>query len=259
MPVTRSSQPDDPRRAVTACSILPSPSSKPSATSAQSPAAMSSARARSSGSPESSSSPVITTLKLSRSRRPASRKAWRARTMTTSPPFMSIAPGPDAFSPGWRVKRWNGLSFSNTVSRWPMRRTLGEPARPIRSATRWPARANGAPSTQRVRKPSASSSARSRRPTSCDAREVHRPAVDVDQALDERERRGLARVDGGGQPALHGRERTLRAERRRHERSRHRERGEPPAMARAYHRYGCRCRVCRRRWPCAIGSKAFSV
>jgi hypothetical protein len=47
---------------------------------------------------------------------PAACMARSAATMTTSPPFMSLEPGPSAMSPR-RTKRWNGLSGSNTVSR----------------------------------------------------------------------------------------------------------------------------------------------
>src|SRR4051812_41031276 len=90
---------------------------------------------------------------------PACFNARSAATMMTSPPFISITPGPRAVESSSRSNRWNGLLGSNTVSRWPMSRSFGPG--PGCSATRWPERLNGAPSTHRVVKPSESSSARS--------------------------------------------------------------------------------------------------
>ena len=70
------------------------------------------------------------------------------------------------------------------------------------SATRCPARLNGAPSTQRVVKPSASSSRAKHVADLPHAGEVHRPAVDVDDALEQRERLGVVRVDRSGDGSL---------------------------------------------------------
>ena len=40
--------------------------------------------------------------------------------MISSPTLMSSTPGPAAVLSFTRVNRWNGLSFSNTVSRCPI-------------------------------------------------------------------------------------------------------------------------------------------
>ena len=69
--------------------------------------------------------------------------------------------------------------------------------RPFRSATRCPARLKPAPSTHFVVKPNASSSRPKRIADLTDAGEVHRPAVDVDDALEQRERLRVALVDRG--------------------------------------------------------------
>ena len=164
VPVTRSVQEDEPRRPITAFRGFPSPSSKPMAISAVRAAATSVRRAGSSGSPGFSSSPPRKTVMARRSRRPAEERARSACTRITSPPFMSITPGPRACMPSRRSNRWNGLSGSKTVSRCPMRRRRGPG--PARSPIRCPARRNGPPSSHRVAKPRASSSRRKIAPTS---------------------------------------------------------------------------------------------
>ena len=84
------------------------------------------ARAESSGAPASSSSPCMTTVMLSRSSTPAAFSARSASTMMTSPPFMSMMPGPFAVLASSRSNVWNGLSASKTVSRWPISRTFAD-------------------------------------------------------------------------------------------------------------------------------------
>ena len=67
--------------------------------------------------------------------------------------------------------------------------------RPACVATRWPARLNGAPSTHVVLNPSASNSARKNVADLPDAGEVVGAAVDVDGALEQRQRLVVVRVD----------------------------------------------------------------
>src|SRR5947209_4622262 len=168
LPVTVSIQPEAARRPMVAVSLpclsftIPS---KPSARSLLLAALTSSARVTSKGEPGFSSAPVNTMVMLVLSSACNLASARNASTMITSPPFMSDTPGPRMRSP-LRSQRWTGLSFSNTVSRWPIKRSR-LPCLPSRAATRWPARCMaGGKSTQRVVKPRWSNSARNMRPTS---------------------------------------------------------------------------------------------
>ena len=79
--------------------------------------------------------------------------------MMTSPPFMSITPGPRAVESSSCSNFWNGLLGSNTVSRCPMSRSFGPGPRMF--GDEMTGTPEGAPSTHRVVKPSESSSARS--------------------------------------------------------------------------------------------------
>ena len=76
------------------------------------------------------------------------------------------------------------------------------------SATRCPARLNAAPSTQRVLNPSASSSRAEHAADLAHALEVLRAAVDVDDALEQRERVAVVRVDEIDERPLLSRTRT---------------------------------------------------
>lgn len=158
-------QPLEPRRAITARRTSPSPSSKPITAAAPRAACTRSARASECGEPERSSSPVRTTVIDSRSSSRASARARTASSWMTSPPFMSMMPGPRAVESVSCSQPRTPLAGSNTVSRCPTSTTRGAPLCPARSAIRWPARPHAAPSTQRVRKPSASHSGRSRSAT----------------------------------------------------------------------------------------------
>ena len=103
--VTCSCHPVVPRRAMTAVFGSPGPSSNPMAMSAPRAASTSAARASASGSPVSSSSPVMTTRTRRRSSAFTSRSAFKAWIRTTSPPFMSMIPGPRAVRSSMRSKR----------------------------------------------------------------------------------------------------------------------------------------------------------
>ena len=85
--------------------------------------------------------------------------------MMESPSFISLTPGPSAVSPR-RSKRWNGLSFSNTVSRWPISNIRRPFPEPTCSATTCPARPTASIGTHRTRNPRFSSSSIMIRPTS---------------------------------------------------------------------------------------------
>ena len=117
VPFTVSVQPVKPRRAATAVRGSPSPSSNPSAICERAPASTSTRRAASIGAPGASSSPLSTTVMLMRSSCPAAFSALSAYSMITSPPFMSVEPGPLAVLSDSRDQRCSGLSGSNTVSR----------------------------------------------------------------------------------------------------------------------------------------------
>ena len=128
-------------------------------------ASISSARDTDRGRPPRSSSPVRTMVISASFRVPAACIARRAATMMTSPPFISLTPGPSARSPR-RTYFWNGLSGSKTVSRWPMSSIRLPLPDPLWTATRWPARSTSCIGTQRTSKSSAFNSACIRRPTS---------------------------------------------------------------------------------------------
>ncbi len=94
---------------------------------------------------------------------PVAASARTAYSSTTSPPFMSPAPIPRAME-SWRTNV--GPSGSTTVSKCPISSIRTAPARPRRSATRWPARRMPAGmSTHRVVNPSESRVARYTAPT----------------------------------------------------------------------------------------------
>ena len=164
--VARIVQEVEERRAIDPTSWVPRRArpSKSSATSLTRAAAIRSARAALSGEPGLSSSPVRTTVMSALFSVPAARIARSAASMITSPPFMSPTPGPSTTSPV-RFQPWNGLSGSNTVSRWPISsRRLPRPS-PLWVAIRWPARPVWVMGIQRTSKPRASNSGRNRRPT----------------------------------------------------------------------------------------------
>ena len=96
VPVTRRVHDVVPRRDVTAKRGSPGPSSKPIAAVAPRAALTSAAREAASGRPGASSSPVMTTATFRSSSAPAAARALSACTITTSPPFMSMMPGPRA-------------------------------------------------------------------------------------------------------------------------------------------------------------------
>ena len=73
---------------------------------------------------------------------------------------------------GWARTRYRGGRSAARAGRGPRC-----------SATRWPARPNGAPSSQRTLNPSASKRGRSMSADLAHAREIHRAAVDVDDLL----------------------------------------------------------------------------
>ena len=163
LPVTSSCQPLEPRREMAAVLGSPSPSSKPMAISAHSPASSSACLDSAWGSPLFSSSPMSRTRMLIRSNWPLSRRARRAWTMITSPPFMSVLPGPLPALGPVTCSFWNGLSSANTVSRCPISRRRG-PRVPW-LASRWPARSKGAPSIHWVLNPSCLNSRSNTEPT----------------------------------------------------------------------------------------------
>ena len=123
--------------------------------------------------------------------RAAPSSAW---IMTTSPPFMSMMPGPRAVRSSMRSNRWNGLSGSNTVSRCPISSTRGpvpatlgdEMAGALERRAVDPA--GGEP--ERVELAAEDVADRAH------AGEVHRSAVDVDHALEQGQRLRIGGVDG---------------------------------------------------------------
>ncbi len=98
-----------------------------------------------------------------------------------------------------------------------------------RSATRWPARLNGAPSTQRVVKPSAVELGREHLPDLAHAGKVLRPAIDVDGPFEERQGFGVVGIHVSDDRAFVGRQSCGRLAVRspRHEQHRNCGRNEP--------------------------------
>ena len=166
-------------------------------------ASTSASRAESSGSPASSSSPVITTTTFIDFERAGAFSALSACTMMTSPPFMSMMPGPRASVSPRRSNFWNGLSASNTVSRWPMRRIFGPAPRVLRDQVPG-ALERGAVDPPRLE----AERVELLQEDLADllhALEVLRAAVDVDDALEQRQRLRVVLVDEGGERLLFSR------------------------------------------------------
>ena len=92
-PVVSTRQPEAPLRAIVAFSKLVAVS-KPSAISAAFPASMIALREIDKGFPVLSSSPVKATVMAAFLRRFNSARAFNAYSTITSPPFISLAPGP---------------------------------------------------------------------------------------------------------------------------------------------------------------------
>ena len=124
--------------------------------------------------------------------------------MMTSPPFMSMTPGPRAAVSSMRSNFWNGLSRSNTVSRWPMSRKRRPWSGPLRDEVA------GALERRAVdpagREPERLELGREQLADGADAVEVLRAAVDVDGALEQRQRAGLTGVDRGDDRLFDGRQ-----------------------------------------------------
>ena len=124
--------------------------------------------------------------------------------MITSPPFMSITPGPRAVESSSRSNLWNGLLGSKTVSRCPMSRSFGpgpgmlghEMSRAVERRRRRPTRREA----ERVEL------AAQHVGDATHAGEVHRAAVDVDDALQQAPAFARSRVDCARDDALLGRE-----------------------------------------------------
>ena len=142
----------------------------------------------------------MTTTTFMSSRAPAVFSALSAAMMMTSPPFMSMMPGPVAVLSSIFLNVWNGLSRSNTVSRWPMRMIRWPFPRMVRDQVPG-ALERGAVHPCRL-EPERVELLAEEITNRAHAREIVSAAVDVDRLLEQRERAGVARVHRGHDRAL---------------------------------------------------------
>ena len=194
---TRSCHPVVPRRAITAVRGSPGPSSKPMAMSAAFAAATSASRAAA----ERLAGQLLVAghddAQVQRVERAGGLQAPSARwIITTSPPFMSMMPGPRArllVDPLEALERAVRLEHGVEMADEQDARARARRAR----ATRCPARLNAAPSTHRVVKPSASSSARNTSPTARTPAKFIVPLLMLTTRSSSASACGVAGVDGG--------------------------------------------------------------